>query len=77
MPWQFKSAAQHGNKGVSITIEDPDAEADQHLFYGFPMSPGQTAQQFRAAVRREVRAHLNALNDSTQQTDVSDQYDDL
>jgi hypothetical protein len=45
--------------------------------YGFPMFPGQKANQFKAAVRKEVRAHLDALNTAADDTDISDQYQGL
>ena len=75
MAWSFFKATKHGNTGITVTISDGDET--RPLYYGFPMFTGQTAAAFKASVRTEVRAQLNFLNQTTADTDVSDEYEDL
>ena len=84
MAWTFTGAIRHGGVAVAVNAEDDSIEDAEERrkqrkswTWGYPMYDGQTPAQFKAAVRKEVRAHINQLNASVAATDVSDEYSDL
>jgi len=75
MAWTFTSAVRHGNVGVTVNAANGDDA--QSWCYSYPMYLGQTAKQFKAAVRKEIRAHLDHLNMLVTDTNVDADYSDL
>ena len=75
MAWTFTNAVKHGV--VAVTVNATDGTETKSWRYGYPMYDGQTAAKFKAAVRKEVRAHIDHLNASVAETDISDAYSDL
>ncbi|MAH46761.1 hypothetical protein CMI37_13110 [Candidatus Pacearchaeota archaeon] len=77
MAWTFTSAVKHGNIAVTVNATESESGETKSWRYGYPMYDGQTATQFKASVRKEVRAHLGHLNASTTDTDASADYSNL
>jgi len=81
MTWRFESATRHGNEAVTVTVQDdaadPETPEEREYRFNYPLQPGQSAGEFLAAVRAEVRAFLDALNDTPTDTDVSEDYASL
>ena len=84
MTWTFTNAIRHGVVAVTVNAEDDSIEDEEERrkqrkswTWGYPMFTGQTAAKFKAAVRKEVRAHIDHLNASVAETDISDAYSDL
>lgn len=79
MGWKFKSAKRRGF-ALDVAIEDASDEENveaKTFTYGYPAYEGQTAAQFKAMVRKGVRAHLDRLNAVVEPVDVSDEYEDV
>ena len=74
MPWTFTQATRRGME-LDITIQDSDET--RRFTYTYPFFDGQTPAQFKAAVRKEIRAHLDHLNATVTPEDVTTEYDRL
>ncbi len=81
MTWRFESATRHGNEAVTVAVQndaaDPETPEERTYRFDYPLKPGQSAEAFLVAVRGEVRAFLDALNDTLTDTDVSGEYASL
>ena len=77
MAWTFRNAIRHGVVAVTVNATESESGETKSWVYSYPMYDGQTAAQFKASVRKEVRAHIDHLNASVVETDVSDEYEGL
>ncbi len=79
MTWALKSATKRGKEldmVVENTVEGAEPEL-KTLIYTFPASATQTQAQFKAMVKREVRALLDDMNAPVQSVDVTPDYAEL
>jgi len=72
--WVFERAVR---RGLMVTVTVGNGEESREFAYTYPMGAGQTAAKFKAAVRREVRLHLDLLNAVPAEEDVAVEYRDL
>ena len=77
MAWAFTSAVKHGVVAVTVNATESESGETRSWRYGYPMYDGQTPAQFKAAVRKEVRAHLDHLNATVTPEDVTPDYAEL
>lgn len=71
MAWAFEKAVK---VGMDLRVVVGNGTETTVLIYGFPMKAGQTQAQFKAAVRKEVRAWLDDINAEAGEVDVSSEY---
>lgn len=76
MAWAFQRATRRGVV-LEIVIEDAAEGEVEVLTYTYPARAGQTAAQFKAMVKREVRALLDERNAATAPEDVTSEYASL
>lgn len=74
MAWTFTNAIKHGAIAVTVNATESESGDTQSWRYSYPMYQGQTAVQFKASVRKEIRAHLDHLNASVADEDVTPDY---
>lgn len=71
MAWSFVRAVR---RGVELIVTLSDGETSSDFAYTYPMVAGQTAAKFKTAVKKEIVAHLEALNGSAGEEDVTEEY---
>jgi len=83
MAWTFTNAVRHGVVAVTVNAEDDSIideeerrKARKYWRYGYDTNE-QTPTEFKAMVRQEIRAHLDHMNASVVDTDVTPDYEDL
>jgi len=74
MAWAFEKAVK---VGADLRVVVGNGTEKTVLVYGFPMKAGQTQVQFKAAVRKEVRAWLDDINADAGEVDVTPDYASL
>jgi len=77
MAWTFREAIKHGVVAVTVNATESESGETKSWTYGYPFFDGQTPAQFKAAVRKEIRAHLDHLNATVTPEDVTAEYDGL
>jgi len=77
MAWTFTNAIKHGVVAVTVNATESESGDKKSWTYGYPMYEGQTVAKFKAAVRQEVRAHLDHLNVTDADEDATADYEGL